>query len=288
MPDLNGEYAKSPYRLELDGLRAVAVIAVIINHFSKNVLPSGYLGVDIFFVISGFVITSSLANHRSESFGEFFLGFYARRMKRLIPALVLFVVFTSILICFFDPNPSMSLGVGWRALFGLSNITLYNMATDYFAASTKLNPFTHTWSLGVEEQFYLTFPFLVWLSGFGRLVAGGAKNLFWIIGILSVASLIVFLYLYQNNQSAAYFLMPARFWELGAGCLLFLLPQHPNKFICTLKSIPPLLVIAALAGVLLSPLQFAIQATIAVVGLTAVLLACIHSDTTGYYLLTSK
>ena len=96
--------SKSPYRPEIDGLRAFAVVAVIINHFNKDLLPSGYLGVDIFFVISGYVITSSLANHRSETFGDFFLGFYARRVKRLVPALVVFVVGTFIVASLFIPK----------------------------------------------------------------------------------------------------------------------------------------------------------------------------------------
>ena len=81
------------YRPEIDGLRAIAVISVVINHFNKSILPNGYLGVDIFFVISGFVITSSLDNKNNKSFWEFLSGFYSRRIKkRLIPALALFVL----------------------------------------------------------------------------------------------------------------------------------------------------------------------------------------------------
>ena len=83
---------KSRYRPEIDGLRAIAVVAVIINHINKAALPSGYLGVDIFFVISGFVITASLAGRRSKNFTDFITGFYTRRIKRLIPALLLFVM----------------------------------------------------------------------------------------------------------------------------------------------------------------------------------------------------
>jgi len=206
---------KGKYRPEIDGLRAFAVVAVIINHFNKDLLPSGYLGVDIFFVISGYVITSSLANRKSKSFLDFLTGFYERRIKRLVPALVVFVLVTSILICLFNPEPKMSLGTGWRSLFGISNIVSYQLSTDYFAQFTQLNPFTHTWSLGVEEQFYLLFPFLIWFSGFGQQTTKGAQNLFFWVAALSIASLISFIYLYQVNQPAAYFLMPPRFWELG-------------------------------------------------------------------------
>jgi peptidoglycan/LPS O-acetylase OafA/YrhL len=135
---------KSKYRPEIDGLRAFAVVAVIINHFNKDLLPSGYLGVDIFFVISGYVITSSLADRKSKNFLDFVTGFYERRIKRLVPALVVFVLITSVLICLFNPYPGVALGMGWRALFGVANIQFYKEATDYFAQSTELNPFTHT------------------------------------------------------------------------------------------------------------------------------------------------
>ena len=194
---------KSQYRPEIDGLRAFAVVAVIINHFNKALLPNGYLGVDIFFVISGFVITSSLYKRQSKNFNDFISGFYARRIRRLVPALSVFVLITSIAICLFQANPYLSLWTGLTSLFGLSNLYLLEKATDYFARSTELNVFTHTWSLGVEEQFYIVFPLLIWLSGFGRQTKHGTRNLFLIVGTLTIASLIGFLYLYPSNQPAA-------------------------------------------------------------------------------------
>ena len=133
---------KSRYRPEIDGLRAFAVVAVIINHFNKDILPGGYLGVDIFFVISGFVITSSLYQRPSQNFKDFISGFYERRIKRLVPALSIFVLITSIVICLFNPNPSFSLRTGLTSLFGLSNLYLLRESTDYFAQSTALNVFT--------------------------------------------------------------------------------------------------------------------------------------------------
>ena len=99
---------KGRYRPEIDGLRAFAVIAVIINHFNKDILPGGYLGVDIFFVISGFVITSSLYKRPSKNFKDFISGFYERRVKRLVPVLSLFVLITSIAICLFNPFPGIT------------------------------------------------------------------------------------------------------------------------------------------------------------------------------------
>jgi peptidoglycan/LPS O-acetylase OafA/YrhL len=274
------------YRPEIDGIRALAVVAVIANHFSKDLLPSGYLGVDIFFVISGFVITSSLANRPSKNFLDFLVGFYTRRTKRLIPALVMFVLITSILICLVNPNPYRSLMTGVTSLFGLSNLFLFKQSTDYFAASSELNVFTHTWSLGVEEQFYFLYPFLAWFTGFARQTTTGSRNLFWVIMSFSAASLIAFVYIYQTNQPAAYFLMPTRLWEMGVGCLLFLGLKHSNKFILALESIPPLMVVGAVVATLFIPLQFALQATIVIVLLTATLITCLRSATAAYKLFT--
>lgn len=276
----------SKYRPEIDGLRAFAVVAVIINHFNKDLLPSGYLGVDIFFVISGYVITSSLAGRESKNFLDFLTGFYERRIKRLVPALVVFVLITSVLISLFNPDPGAALSLGWRSLFGVSNISLYRSSTDYFAQSTELNPFTHTWSLGVEEQFYLLFPFLIWFSGFGQQTAKCARNLFFWVGAMTVASLIGFIYLYQVNQPAAYFLMPTRFWEMAAGCLLFIGFQKRAKIEQALEQVPPILVVAAMVVVMYLPVAAAVPATIGTVALSAVLIACLKKGTAAYKFFT--
>jgi peptidoglycan/LPS O-acetylase OafA/YrhL len=286
MVESSHQVKRHTYRPEIDGIRAFAVVAVIINHINKNFLPSGYLGVDIFFVISGFVITSSLANRTSKNFGDLLVGFYTRRIKRLVPALIMFVLITSFLICLFNPSPASFLRTGITSLFGFSNLYLLRQATDYFADSTELNVFTHTWSLGVEEQFYFLFPFLVWVTGFGQLSAKGAKNLFYVMGALSVASLIAFGFFYTRNQPAAYFSMPTRLWEMGAGCLLFLSFQNPSKYYRAIESISPLIITGAIVLVLFVPLQFAVQATIAVVILTMVLITCLRSKTTAYTLFT--
>jgi len=279
--------AKSKYRPEIDGLRAFAVVAVIINHFNKALLPSGYLGVDIFFVISGYVITSSLANRESKNFVDFITGFYERRIKRLLPALVVFVLITSTLICLFNPDPGKALRTGITSLFGLSNLYLFKQSTDYFAQSTELNPFTHTWSLGVEEQFYLLFPFLIWFSGFGKKEKNGSKYLFLWIGVLTVASLAGFIYFYQYNQPAAYFLMPPRFWEMAAGCLVFIGFQKRAKFEKALEQVPPLLVVVVMIVIMFLPIAAAVPATISIVVLSSVLISCLKSETAAFAALTN-
>ena len=278
------DFRQSFYRPDIDGLRALAVVAVIIHHFNKDFLPSGYLGVDIFFVISGFVITTSLAYRPSENLGDFLLGFYVRRIKRLVPALVVCVVVTSILICLFDPTPIASLRVGISSLFGLSNLYLLKQATDYFGSWAELNVFSHTWSLGVEEQFYLVFPLLVWFSGCSRRTAKGSRILFWLVVALAITSFIAFIYLNDINQPAAYFLMPTRLWELSAGCLLFLALQSGTvqEFPSNFQS---LAVIGLLIASLFIPIQFSVQATIIIVLLTAALIASLRRNTVVYSLL---
>jgi peptidoglycan/LPS O-acetylase OafA/YrhL len=280
------QITKGKYRPEIDGLRAFAVVAVIINHFNKSILPGGYLGVDIFFVISGYVITSSLYGRPSKDFKDFISGFYERRIKRLVPALSVFVLITSIAICLFNPEPGLSLRTGLTSLFGLSNFYLLKQSTDYFAQSTELNVFTHTWSLGVEEQFYILFPFLIWFSGFGRQTKNGARNLFLAVGALTIASLVGFLYLYPMNQSAAYFLMPTRFWEMAAGCLIFIGFQKRASIEQFLERVPPLLVLGLIVGVMYLPMSLAAASTIAVVALSSILIASLKKQTAAFNIFT--
>ena len=282
----NNSSKASRYRPEIDGLKAFAVAAVIINHFSKDILPGGYLGVDIFFVISGYVITSSLFGRPSKDFKDFITGFYERRIKRLVPALTVFVLITSIAICLFNPSPGTSLRTGLNSLFGLSNLYLLRNSIDYFAKSTELNVFTHTWSLGVEEQFYILFPFLTWFSGFGRSTKNGARNLFLIVGTMTIASLVGFLYLYPTNQPVAYFLMPSRFWEMAAGCLIFIGFQKRASVEQFLEKVPPFLVLVLIVGVMYLPMSMAATSTIAVVALSSILIASLKKQTAAFKVFT--
>lgn len=209
------------YRVEIDGLRALAVLAVILHHFSASAFAGGYLGVDMFFVISGYVITLSLACRNDASLWQLASGFYARRIKRLTPALVVFVLITSVFICLFDPSPRASLRTGIAALFGIANLHLLQQATDYFGGSAHLNVFTHTWSLGVEDQFYLLFPLSIWFAGFGARGLARPKLLFHLTCACVALSLIGFIALNMIKPAAAFYLMPTRLWEIGAGVLAY-------------------------------------------------------------------
>lgn len=217
-------YSKDGYRKDIDGLRAVAVVAVIVNHFSATLLPSGFLGVDVFFVISGYVITQSLVSGCHSNWSGYLLGFYSKRIRRLLPALVACVAVSVIASFFiFGSVRHEILGTGAASLLGLSNVYLYYVASDYFSLDAILNPFTHTWSLGVEEQFYLVYPVLLILCGlvFSNRDRGDLRVIA-ILGGLSVVSFVLYVWSYIYSPVASFYLMPMRFWELSLGGIIFL------------------------------------------------------------------
>jgi len=212
------------YRADIDGLRAVAVLAVIVFHYWSFPLPSGYLGVDVFFVISGYVITAYLFAADKIAWTDFLLTFYVRRIKRLMPALVTCVVISSMLFALVTTHaPKEAFASGAWSLVGFSNVYLLNESQNYFALDAELIPFTHTWSLGVEEQFYLVYPALIACFGYSwrrrnQTVGRAATAIF----VLSAASFCLYLFLQSRSPIAAFYLMPTRFWELGAGGLTYL------------------------------------------------------------------
>ena len=218
--------ARTNYYPYIDGLRALAVLAVFLYHLHGPWLPGGFVGVDVFFVISGFVVSASIASFRGHGLMQFLSYFYARRIKRIFPALIVCLLVTAYVTALFVPASWLSAvnqKTGLYAFFGLSNFILAQTGRDYFAPTTEYNPYTHTWSLAVEEQFYLVFPFLflAWLSSRrGRMLS---IALFVSAGLASLAFAA-----WQSSASPteAYFLPFSRFWELAAGVLLFQLTQQ--------------------------------------------------------------
>ncbi len=282
----NNNSNTSLYRPEIDGLRAFSIIAVIIYHFNKNILPGGYLGVDVFFVISGFVITSSLYRRKNKNFSEFLIGFFERRIKRLMPLLCIYVLLIATFICFFNPQPIVSIRTGITSLFGISNLYLLKQSTDYFASSTDLNPFTQTWSLAVEEQFYIFFPFFVWITGFNKNKKNSENFLLILLIFLSTISFIFFINIYQTNKSAAYFLMPTRFWEIASGCLSFLmifkLKFKFNKNISYLSFVSLFIILICMRF----NTGFGVTSTLLVVIFTNIFLFTINKNSKLYLLLS--
>lgn len=216
---------KSQYFQQIDGLRAIAVLSVMLFHLNEEFLPGGFTGVDVFFVISGYVVSKAAAEHTPESFWKFLGGFYARRAVRIIPALFICLAVTSALTAIFIPHSWLSGTIektGLWAYFGFSNYALVLLNDGYFSPRTDFNPFVHTWSLGVEEQFYLIFPFAfyIWIkSRSGTQVTRRIGSL--IFPTLAITSLIISWHQSANNPTDAYYLIPSRFWELAAGVVTY-------------------------------------------------------------------
>ena len=217
-----GEFpARSPdiarqYRVDIDGLRAVAVLSVIFHHFLVPGFRGGFVGVDVFFVISGFLIAAHIdSDIRNGRFS--LLEFYERRIRRIFPAFFLMYALTLlaawVILIPRDLYPTAAMAV--RVVPFLANITFYRNAGEYGAAYASHIPLLHTWSLAVEEQFYLFFPLLMLAvsrcTGRHRLA---------VIGLLSLFSFAACLTVVRASPSAAFYLTPFRAWELLAGALL--------------------------------------------------------------------
>jgi peptidoglycan/LPS O-acetylase OafA/YrhL len=222
--------SRSTYIAYIDGIRAIAVLAVMFYHLEPSLIPGGFVGVDVFFVISGFVVTASLANHDSETLGQFLGRFYARRLSRLIPALVTMLVVTTLAYVLLVPKAWFNRAaesVGQAAFLGLSNWILDGQKVNYFEPRAELNPFTHTWSLGVEEQFYLIAPLLLFLALHKSSDKRYRLRAAIVIGLAALASLFASYYFgLTKGARFVFYLLVFRFWELAIGVLLFLLlPQ---------------------------------------------------------------
>jgi peptidoglycan/LPS O-acetylase OafA/YrhL len=204
------------YRRDIDGLRAVAVLAVVAFHAFPTRLPGGFAGVDIFFVISGYLITGVI--ERRIDAGNFtFADFYARRMKRILPALVVVLA-----ACF---------AFGWFALLPaeyeqlskhiaagiafVSNFALWS-ESGYFDAAAYAKPLLHLWSLGIEEQFYLVWPLALWACARFR------RSALWLVVAVGVVSFAINLATVGRHPVAAFYSPLSRFWELQLGCALAL------------------------------------------------------------------
>lgn len=223
-------HASGGYRPDIDGLRAFAVLAVWAFHLNPHWLEGGFVGVDVFFVVSGYVVTLSLSHLKTESIGSALATFYSRRMKRLIPALLACALGVSLawsifIVPFPDESSNAFYRTGISSLVGLGNMYLARSSHNYFDGDTVPNPFTHTWSLGVEEQFYFVFPLLVFACGVGALRARSNQLRLALVLALCVGSFVSCAHWSAQNPTFAYYLMPSRFWELGLGCALALVEQ---------------------------------------------------------------
>jgi peptidoglycan/LPS O-acetylase OafA/YrhL len=203
------------YRPEIDGLRALAVLPVILFHAGLQIFSGGFVGVDIFFVISGYLITSIIIDEKKA--GTFTLSsFYERRARRILPALF-FVMFTCLPFAWFWLNPRdiVDFAESMIAVVTFSSNIFFWHETGYFQTVAELKPLLHTWSLGVEEQFYLVFPIFLMLTWrFGKR---------WVLSslvIVFILSLGMAQWLSVTKPAATFFLLPTRGWELLIGAFI--------------------------------------------------------------------
>lgn len=210
------------YRKDIDGLRAVAILAVMLSHLNVAGFAGGFVGVDIFFVISGFLITNIILNKPK----EFSVSkFYERRIRRIFPALfivIIFVMITGAFVSNFRAFKELGQSVV-AATFFSSNI-LFWYKGGYFAASSLEKPLLHTWSLAVEEQFYLFFPIL--LIAINRFLNGKYLRVLLGLGFISLIGSIWGVY---AHPEATYYFTPTRMWELIVGSIIALGAITPLK-----------------------------------------------------------
>lgn len=242
------------YRPEIDGLRAVAVVPVIFFHAQFSGFPGGFVGVDVFFVISGFLITTIILDDLAA--GRFsIIGFYERRLRRIAPAL-LFVCLACLPFAAMWMLPPELKAFGkmlFHSLLMVSNFLLWG-EVDYFEASNELKPLLHTWSLSVEEQFYLVFPPLLWL-----LHRSMPRRMLTVVAALAVLSFVLTWPLSAVDPVGNFYLPVTRFWELAAGAMLAIHRPESIRLPDRLKSV------------------------LALAGLFAIAASCVLLTTTSHY-----
>jgi len=213
------------YRKEIDGLRAIAVLPVMFFHAGFNIFSGGFIGVDVFFVISGYLITTIILSDQEN--GNFSLvNFYERRIRRILPALFLVTLITIPFAWNLLPPDELKdyyQSVAAVSLFS-SNI-LFWLESGYFDTLAELKPLLHTWSLAVEEQYYLVFPLLIVLTW--RL---GKRYILPMLGLIALLSLLLAQWGSESNPSAAFYLLPTRFWELMIGSIAAFIMYYPRNF----------------------------------------------------------
>jgi peptidoglycan/LPS O-acetylase OafA/YrhL len=213
------------YRPDIDGLRAIAIIAVVFYHAGFPGFPGGFVGVDVFFVISGFLITALLFNEAAATGRLGLSAFYARRVRRLLPAALIVVAVSLLLGAFVMPPASdeqRSLARSAMAVaFFASNFFFFTTTGGYFDAPSFSMPLLHTWSLAVEEQYYLIWPLLMLLVlRFFRGTAAESTlrvRVLWALGLMSLISLAVSIGMTPKHPSFSFYLLPARVWEFAIG-----------------------------------------------------------------------
>lgn len=224
-------------RSDIQALRTIAVALVVLFHLWPNRLPGGFIGVDVFFVISGFLITKHILHEVAEKRFKV-SSFWARRIKRLLPASFIVLFFTGIAVVFLAPVSQWSqwLGEIQSSVFYFENWNLAGASVDYLALGNESSPVQHFWSLSTEEQFYFVWPLLV----AGAISLAGRRNLntglktriiFVVLLVVTLASFTFGIYFTSVEPAIAYFSTPVRAWEFGAGALLAFVPDIRSRLL---------------------------------------------------------
>jgi peptidoglycan/LPS O-acetylase OafA/YrhL len=216
---MNSSPAQDPHRPDIDGLRAIAVLPVILYHAGFS-CPGGFVGVDVFFVISGYLITRIVERDLQQRRFSL-MNFYQRRIRRIFPALfAMLAVSTGVAVVLLLPSELVSFGKSLIAAAAFSSNVFFYRHSGYFDASALLQPLLHTWTLSVEEQFYIFWPLLLALLGW-RFLARWKLPL---LALILFGSLLLSAYWVAHSPNAAFYLLPSRAWELALGAILSLAP----------------------------------------------------------------
>lgn len=217
----------------IQSIRAFSVVIVFLYHTNLDFFSFGYLGVDIFFLISGYVISKKIFEEYETSEKINLLNFYKKRIKRITPNLFFIISITFLFYNLFGPPESFLFSETIFALFGLSNLYYLNYTRDYFQNVFE-DPLGHTWSLGVEEQFYIVFPILIY---FFLNKKNNYNNLIIFLSIVLIISLFLFSYNFKSNSNLSFYFSPFRFWEFLLGTFFYLKRKKIkfNKFIFNLN-----------------------------------------------------
>lgn len=265
------------YRAEIDGLRAIAVLLVIFSHTDIQAFAGGFIGVDMFFVISGYLITTIVINDLDKN--QFSLSdFYERRIRRILPLLLLVITVCYLLSWWlFLPHAHKEVGeFSVASILSASNVLLYLKGHNYFGLEEQANPLFHTWSLGVEEQYYIVIPLLLMLLAHGKLMS----YLTFFIAVFALSLMTI--WYTSSDPDFTFYMIFSRAWELAAGSLVALAMRKtvikPNN---TLAMIGLTLVLASSLLLDKSKNGTGIMLLIPVIGTTLIILFSSKDDTLG-------
>lgn len=276
------------YRKEIDGLRAIAILPVLLYHANLGIFPGGFIGVDVFFVISGYLIASLIFEEINDNRFSL-INFYERRTRRILPALFV-VMFATLFVgwIYMDPFELKELSQSALATSLFSSNIYFTLKVGYFNISSELKPLLHTWSLAVEEQYYFIFPLLALF-----LWKKGVKTLAITFIVILLISFSMAITLTPNLPNSSFFLLHTRAWELLTGALIAL-SFHSGKFrpipknIASLSSLFGFLMILFAIAFVDSNMAYPGIATLLPVIGTALIILCAQEHTLTYKLLSHK